>query len=365
MSTSNTGFVVNNGNYSNSDLATLFKPLGSSTKLSYNVGYKPNQTNYPNKNDLSDIFMPIGSATKISNVGYKYSGNDLSNIFQDISYNTFTISNQTNITTSTQTLNGYSVYTFTTKDTKLNTYWITGTCTISFDFDTSVNVILVGGGGGGGRGGTNASTIANGGGGGGGGGGFLKTQIILKANTSYSLQVGSGGVLYTNTNQDGQSSSISGSSISISAFGGTHGGNSSNSSSQTGGTGGTTSTSGVIAGTTTSVSGGSGGNGGTAPTNGGNGQTSYTTEYSTTLSVGGGGGGGINNNTSANLGSGNGSTSGTGGSKGIQNTTPPNTVTGKGYGSGGGGGGGVNVFGGSLAGGYGHSGIVIIYLPAT
>ena len=76
-----TGFTTSEGDYDNTDLADIFQPLGTGTKLSYNVGYKPNQTNYPGKNDLSDIFLPKGTTTSKGNVAIKYLNTDLSEIF--------------------------------------------------------------------------------------------------------------------------------------------------------------------------------------------------------------------------------------------------------------------------------------------
>jgi hypothetical protein len=77
-----TDFTTSEGDYNNTDLADIFQPLGTGTKLDYSVGYKPNQTNYPLANDLSDIFLPKGSAISKGNVAIKYKNTDLSEIFE-------------------------------------------------------------------------------------------------------------------------------------------------------------------------------------------------------------------------------------------------------------------------------------------
>jgi hypothetical protein len=359
-----TGFITNDSSYNGVDLSTIFKPLGTLTAVSYKVGYKPNQSNYPGIDDLNGVFAAINGATAVSNVGYKSNGVDLSQIFQSINYNpitTITISDaNANITSSYSVINNYNVYTFTNSGVS-STSLPSATCNISVSSTKTVNVILVGGGGGGGFGNSNSTSsggsILYAGGGGGGGGSSIKTSITLIAGYTYSLTVGSGGVFYYNSYSNGQASSITGSNISgVSASGGLRGGDTYSTASQSGGSGGT--------------NGGNGGAGGNTPASGSNG-TSYTTDYGVTLNVGGGGGGGYSSNTysakTPHYGGGHGGSNEIGGSGGTKDTYPTNP-NGSGYGAGGGGGGGTSyssipqyIRPGIHAGGYGSNGVVFIY----
>ena len=240
-----------------------------------------------------------------------------------------------------------------------------GTNTITFNFDTICQVLLVGGGGSGGSGGNNAV------GGGGGGGDFITSNLTLKAGT-YNITVGNGGIINNiqSVGINGSNSSLIGNGIALYAAGGGCGGyyannngngNSGNTiNNKSCGSGG--GSSGIISGlggisicntnfNGGSGSGGAGGGGGGKSQigqdsfnrnggQGGNGQQSLITGSSILYSCGGGG---------AGISGGNSTNNGKGGSLN-QSSSNANSNSG-----GGGGGGYINSKGGD-----GGSGVVII-----
>ena len=314
------------------DLSGIFQPLSLGTQYPYATGYK-----MPDGKDLNEIFASKTSSTITNNTGYKYDGNDLSTIFAPYDpIFTISITNQNQyITYSNSTKSGYTVYQFETANPgdSFSIDYTTGTCNISFSENKLINFIFVGGGGGGG-----ASLNGSAGGGGGGGDNNVVTGETVLANTNYTLQVGSGGVTFVNAFQSGENSVFYGGALQIQGDGGFSGGNPP--ASQSGGSGG--------------GNGGNGGNGGSTPTNGDNGTPILFTQYGDIISCGGGGGGGQDNTGNGNGGGGN---NGVGGLV-YDGTTL--TKNGTGYGAGGGGGataGGISTNGG----GYGASGLVILY----
>jgi hypothetical protein len=331
MSNPSTYFLVEG-----TDLSSIFQPLSLGTSYGTNTGYKVGNQ------DFNDIFAKYtGSGTKANATGYNFNGNDLCDIFAKYQPFSINVSKMANLSVTTTYQNGYNIYTFETVSQVNLNIWNPGTCTITFSTNATISVILVGGGGAGGWGSNQYS------GGGGGGGNFSLTTANVTTGTDYSLQVGSGGSKYINGYQHGQSSSLQGGSITLSVNGGNQGQNATKSSYGTGGT---------------SSNGGSGGNGGNPGSDGSDGTNhNYTTDYGGTLEIGGGGGGGSVGNKSAKSG-GYGGNNGTGGIAGITNVKP--NRNGSGAGAGGGGGPGSNPYGGSstTSGGYGHSGIVIIYI---
>ena len=218
--------------------------------------------------------------------------------------------------------------------------------------NTPTAYLLVGGGGGGGN---NAA-------GGGGGGGILANSITLEAVTNYTISVGLGGAGSTSGSipgQNGGSTSLVGSSISLAALGG-GGGASGSGAGGSGGSGGGASASGGAVGLGTAgqgadgggnvLLGGSGGGGNNRGGSGGAG-SSYAITGSSIYYGGGGGGsafpgssssGGIGGGGAGARGYGFGSSSGLAGTDGT-----------------GGGGGGV-WFG--LSGGNGGTGTAVLSL---
>lgn len=331
MSNPTTYFLVG-GN----DLSSIFQPLSLGTPYGTATGFK-----IPNGQDLNQIFAAYpGSGTKANTTGYQIGGNDLCNIFAKYEPFSINVSNNVNLSVTTNNQNNYIIYTFTASSEVGETgdSWNPGTCTISFSTNSTISVILVGGGGGGGWGINQYSA------GGGGGGNFLLTTANVTTGTNYSLQVGSGGAFYVTGFQNGQSSTLQGGSINLSANGGNQGQNATTSNYGSGGT---------------STNGGSGGNGENPGSNGSNGTyNNYTTAYGGTLNIGGGGGGGsIGNNYSQ--GNGNGGNNGIGGTGGVSYVYP---TLANGIGAGGGGGSSLSSGVGASGGGVGHSGIVIIYI---
>jgi hypothetical protein len=75
----NTGFIVNNGNYTNKDLIRIFAPYTSGTQASA-TGFIVNNVFYSNK-DLNTILAPYTSGTKASATGYYCQLADLNTIF--------------------------------------------------------------------------------------------------------------------------------------------------------------------------------------------------------------------------------------------------------------------------------------------
>jgi hypothetical protein len=320
------------------DLSNIFQPLSlgsSASATGYNVnGY----------GDLNTIFAAyLGSGTQASATGYKVGVNDLNTIFAPFNLSfSISSSNISNVTVTSTTQNGYNIYTFTaTSQVGDSQNWNPGTCTINFSKNANISVILVGGGGGGGDSKNEYS------GGGGGGGVFNLTTANVSAGVNYSLQVGSGGSEYAAGNQNGQSSTLSGGSINLSVNGGNQGVNATTSSNGTGGT---------------SSNGGNGGNGGHPGSSGSNGSyNNYTTDYGSTLNIGGGGGGGSKSSNSSFIGYGYAGTNGIGGAAGNSSSTFQHP--GVGFGAAGGGAPGITISGGGgSTGGAGHSGLVIIYI---
>ena len=229
----------------------------------------------------------------------------------------------------------------------------TGSGTIQFDSDRTIQILLVAGGGYGGYSNTSLSV-----GGGGGGGGVAAGSIFCSAGTIYTISIGAGGVYAMNGYGNGGDTTFTGSDINLSVYGGGGGGIGAGSltSLSTGNIGGCGGGSGgqnnldkymilygkSKSGTNTGTTKGNivffGNNG--APAAGG-----------LTYGTGGGGGGGAgapgNVSPSGTLNSGNGGQGGNG------YTWPLNSLT---YGGGGGGGqdmgGGIN-FGGTGGGGTG------------
>lgn len=107
--------------------------------------------------------------------------------------------------------NGYTVYIFTAG---------TSTFTTTSFFPQYVSYLVVGGGGAGGAGDSGGSA-----GGGGGAGGYLSGYRAITASTSYTITVGLGGTGTVTIGNSGGTSSISGTGISLSASGGAGGGN--------------------------------------------------------------------------------------------------------------------------------------------
>jgi Concanavalin A-like lectin/glucanases superfamily len=249
---------------------------------------------------------------------------------------------------------------------------------------TSVTATIVAGGGGGGGGtsgqaGVSTSYIYSGSGGGGGAGGVLTRVINVTPGTSYTVTIGGGGAAgsatygaYTATN--GFNSSLSSTTISLTAIGGGSGGQNSFSAGNGGsGGGGYNSQPGIAGQGNAGGSGGGGGAGGVGQAggsgyaNGGAGGIGITNTLINSISAGqlsagnyylagGGGSGGYATVGNYNLNGPGGPGGGGGGNSGggIAGTT--NT-------GGGGGGAGASDYN-SSAGGAGGSGIVILsYIP--
>ncbi len=329
------------------DLSSIFQPYSGGTKTpltNFNVsGY----------GDLNNIFDPSSNGEIITyDTGYLANGVDLRYYFAGKKNQYIYITNQNqNISLSTSYTNGYYIVQFTNNGIQ-DVNWSTATCDISFLSSGIINVILVGRGGGGGfGGGEGLGGIERASGGGGGGGSFSLNQISIIENTNYTLTVGSGGVSYINSNQDGQASSLIGQSLNLYQPGGSHGGNASQGSTSGG----------------SSYNGGNGGNGGTqSGQSGQNGNYAvYVTQYGSTLNLGGGGGGGYGPNSLGNCGSGYGALNGIGGQPGIKDVNIGTLENGSGFGAGGGGGGGLDLpsgmEGSGSSGGIGGNGLVIIY----
>lgn len=280
---------------------------------------------------------------------------------------------------------GYTVYILTNGNAIFTT---------SQYFPPYVSYLVVGGGGAGGAGDNGGSA-----GGGGGAGGYLSGYTAITANTSYNISVGAGGIGTSTIGGSGAASSISGTGISLSAAGGGGGGNNftagaaggsggggglrNNFSGGAGDTPSTTPAQGNDGGTTLiiNVGGtgrGGGGGGALARGAGGYGNSGLNSNYA--VGPGGTGGSGINNNIkgtglitySGGGGAGGydrlfglgGSGGGGSGSGSTGTTIPPgyNTIGTAGTANTGGGGGGTasGISAGSLVGGAGGSGIVIL-----
>ena len=88
--TTNTGYTVSNGNYTNNpDLSTIFKPITNGTNPASPTGYKVSN------DDLSYFFEPYNGGFQAPTTGYTASnGEDLSSIFAP---NLYTVTSNTNI----------------------------------------------------------------------------------------------------------------------------------------------------------------------------------------------------------------------------------------------------------------------------
>lgn len=273
------------------------------------------------------------------------------------------------------TANGYTFYTFST----------IGTGSITFPSSTATQVLIVAGGGGGG------GTIANLEGGGGGGGGAVGVgTITFSSGVSYTITVGGGGnggvggaSVVTSPAGLGGNSSITGTGISETAYGGGYGASSNNQIGGSGGSGGGgngyansispgTATDGT--GTLLAYYGNSGGSGihdyaggggggaysvgGNGAQNlGGNGGAGYTWSVNN-ANYGGGAGGGMNGTSKNVAGTGTPGTGGSGGG-GAGGSSSVAAVAGTAN-TGGGGGGAYGGSGNGGNGGAGGSGIIII-----
>ena len=328
--------------------------------------------------DLSAIFQPIGTLTPVSATGYTVEGKDLSYIFAgvssgtQISYDTgFKVnnSNYPNIDLR-QIFAPYNSLPFSTTGSAKYTYTggyytiiFTESGTITFTSPTgnilNTKILAVGGGGGGGGGGGEAwqydidtgTGTSPGAGGGGGGIGFLNKTI---SNNIYTITVGTGGAGLNGSNKGlngGTSRFIQNTTNYLTATGGGGGGAF---YSQTGGGAGGTSTSEFAY---TSYNGGKGAN---ASANGTNGSPTNPlmpiSVYGTNYYFSGAGAGGT---YLIPLGGGAGN-AGNGGIALVSSTATGMSAVSNSYGSGGGGG------SDSLPGFYGGNGaqgVVIIKFP--
>jgi hypothetical protein len=329
------------------DLSSIFYPLSSggvpaetATGYLYNTG-----SGYSDLNTLfSAYFIDSDTADETGFISSAYDNSDLNQIFQSINsvpnYYSITSENSyisNSFTTYTIDSVYYYVLTLSTTNIGLGASYTTGTCNITFNFSTSnLSYIIVGGGGGGGF-----SAGIYGAGGGGGGETSIGT-VSITAGIQYSVQVGSGGDIYINGNQNGVESYFDVNNAS----GGNQGVNSSSSSSGTGGS---------------SNNGGSGGDGSTGDGNVGidGDYSSYVTPFNVTFNLGGGGGGGGGGGTNSGDSNGYPSENGIGGAGGTASENQNGCGTT--YGAGGGGGGGFTSGGLGQAGGSGGSGVVILY----
>jgi hypothetical protein len=322
--TTNTGYTVSNGNYTNSpDLSTIFALIPNGTNQASPTGYKVST------NDLSNIFEPWTSGYQAPSTGYtvsnvNYANNpDLSSIFAP-NLLTFTDKNNVNITNAV--LGEYNVIII---ENSSNT--TTGSCNITFNLPITdpitANYIIVGGGGGGG-----------------GGGVYNHPNIQINTGDVLNIIVGNGSY----NGQPSQPSQINSYSSGGGGGGGDGASGGDSASSVTGGSGGAGG--GGVAG--------GGGGGGNLPS--GNGESgSYSLpftigNYTIYLGNGGGGGGPIPNNDSDGFG-GVGGGSGGGGS-GVGGGNGDTAGVGGGGGGGGGGFGGGNGFSGTDAKNANHCG---------
>ena len=267
--------------------------------------------------------------------------------------------------------NGYTFYTFTS------------TGSITFPSSTTARVLIVGGGGGGG------GTLSQSEGAGGGGSGGVGVGLLTFSASNYTITVGNGGVggvggsgTVSLFSSNGTNSSISGTEINETSYGGGYGANHTYVSPQVGGSGGSggggngyygvtipgTSTDGSGTLTYYGNSGGSGplrqsgGGGGGASSvgsngtlsSGGNGGSGYT--WINGSVYGGGGGGGLAGSNYVSSGGSYGSGLNGGGNGGSSSVV---AVAGTAN-TGGGGGGAYGGTGSGGNGGAGGSGVIII-----
>ena len=273
-----------------------------------------NSVNY----DLSQIFADINGTGKTFDVNYKtISGVDLSELFMtypngyltNIPFNSgyTTIINGINYDLS-QIFVMYPIKNITENTPNIviipynNIYGISFLDNSTFQFIENIQIsgYVVGGGGGGAPGSTNSPGGNSGGGGGGGGTGYIINYLVT-SNYSYSMVIGSAGIIVGGFGTSGGNSSFNSIATNTIGYGGT-GGN---------GVGGLPGGNSISSDNTLGI-GGSGGTGGTNGGGGGGGNGA--------LIAGGGGGGGVgvlHNNFYTNYDSGgaggNGIVSGSGG----------------------------------------------------
>lgn len=285
-------------------------------------------------------------------------------------YNTQGVSVDATGTFTTSTSGSYVFYTFT------------GNGTIQCLTTETVNILIVGGGGGGH--GCN-TTAADEGGCGGGAGGLLHGTVTLTAGVTYTISVGAGGTGYIPSSNtaptNGSNSTVSGTDVSITVYGGGSGGRGSSGTGVAGGQGGSggggssagavrTALSSGNVGTVTSLgrtggvsrdAAGQAGGGGATAAGGSSVSSSFTAGaggagYTWTVNArtyGGGGGGGTRSSGTVGAGGTGGGGSGSNSGNGVNGTI--NT------GGGGGGGAGRVV----SSGGSGGSGVVVIAFSNT
>ncbi len=310
------------------DLNELFQEYTSGTKA-ITTKFVVNNSNYTNT-DLKDIFQKYdGTSQKQNTTNLKVDASDLSDLFQPIP---FIITGATSYTTSLS--GGYYYIYFNSVVDGLRTFNIT------FIDNFTTSIIVVGGGG--------AGNGSGGGTGGGGGGGAARIVYNINANNTYTVVAG-GGATSRIGGGDGFDSSFSSASNSITCSGGDVG------LSNAGGAAGTVTV--VGGGTFQGGSGGAGGDG-TAGSNSAwyNSFSSFTLPNGTALgNLSGGGGGGVIG--TANRGGG-GAGNGIGGSLGTLFSSFGGADA-TNYGGGGGGCGQGSSTG--SAGGSGGNGVVIMY----
>jgi len=295
----------------------------------------------------------------------------------------YTDSSGNNFTQVAPYTNGYTVYVFTAGSS---------TFTTTQFFPPYVSYLVVGGGGAGGAGDSGGSA-----GGGGGAGGYLSGYRAITAGTTYTINVGAGGTGTTTIGNSGGSSSISGTGISLTAAGGGGGANNfatgvaggsggggglrNNKSGGSGNTPSTNPSQGNSGGSTLfsdigAQGRGGGGGGALARGAGGYGNSELNSNYA--VGPGGTGGSGVVNNIRGTgnivysggggagaydrlVGSGGSGGGGSGSGRG-DSSAGFNTIGTAGTANTGGGGGGTSsgISAGSLVGGAGGSGIVIL-----
>ena len=328
--------------------------------LSFN-GYVANNTvsiTYNNSTQLRKGYINgnlIKSATSTTSRNSSSTNNYIGNFGGGISYTA---------TNASQSSSGnYTLITFNS----------TGSITFTSPVPTnSIGVLIVGGGGAG----YSAGADYNGGNGGGGGGGVGIGILNFSTFVPYNITIGNGGVSTSTVSTSGINSSIVGGSINEVAYGGgggdIHGYTTSGFSGGSGGGGSTNNN--YPGGSATKGSGtltyygnnggaasggiGGGGGGATSAASTRNGGQGYLFTINGVVYGSGGGGGGFQN-----TGGTGGTNAGVGGNGSAGGIT---SIGGNGVANTGGGGGGISrnaVYSNSMAyqGGYGGSGIVIIY----
>ena len=170
------------------DLSSIFQPISLGTAYPTATGYKTT-----NGDDLNQIFAAYpGSGTKANTTGYKISDgvNDLCDIFAKYDPYTpaiYSITNKSsNLGNNVIQNNGWTGIIFSNFTTP-NTTQTIATCNITFNITKNIYILVIGGGGGGGAGNSGCA------GGGGGGSSFVYTSFNIPANTTFNIQVASGG----------------------------------------------------------------------------------------------------------------------------------------------------------------------------